>query len=100
MREVYIFGHKKPDTDSVTSAIALAELKNNLLLEERSGLEGIYNAIDTLILSKKEDSDIVTFEDELKLHLKFIKDTKKEYIKEHIIPIINKVSNKGWGKNG
>lgn len=75
-------------------------LKNNLLLEERSGLEGIYNAIDTLILSKKEDSDIVTFEDELKLHLKFIKDTKKEYIKEHIIPIINKVSSKGWGKNG
>ena len=30
MREVYIFGHKKPDTDSVTSAIALAHLKNRL----------------------------------------------------------------------
>jgi len=28
MREIYIFGHKKPDTDAVTSAIALANLKN------------------------------------------------------------------------
>ncbi len=30
MRKVLIFGHKKPDTDAVTSAIALAELKNEL----------------------------------------------------------------------
>ena len=30
MRKVLIFGHKKPDTDSVTSAIALAELKKEL----------------------------------------------------------------------
>ena len=74
-------------------------LKNNLLLEERSGLEGIYNAIDELILSQKEDSDILNFRDELALHSKFLKDTKKTYIREHIIPIINKVSDKGWGKN-
>ena len=30
MQDVLIFGHKKPDTDSVTSAIALAELKKEL----------------------------------------------------------------------
>ena len=30
MREIYIFGHRKPDTDSVTSAIALANLKNSI----------------------------------------------------------------------
>ncbi len=29
-RKVYIFGHRNPDTDSVTSAIALAYLKNKL----------------------------------------------------------------------
>lgn len=74
-------------------------IKNSLLLEERSGLEGIYNAIDELILSKKEDSDITTFRNELELHAKFLKDTKKTYIQDHIIPIINKVSNKGWGKD-
>lgn len=30
MQKVYIFGHKKPDTDSVTSAITLSYLKNKL----------------------------------------------------------------------
>ena len=30
MRSVLIFGHKKPDTDAVTSSIALAELKRSL----------------------------------------------------------------------
>jgi len=30
MKKTYIFGHKKPDTDSVTSAIALSFLKNEL----------------------------------------------------------------------
>ena len=30
MRRTYIFGHKKPDTDSVVSAIALSYLKNQL----------------------------------------------------------------------
>ena len=28
--KIYIFGHKKPDTDSITSAIALENLKNKL----------------------------------------------------------------------
>ena len=30
MKKTYIFGHKKPDTDSVMSAIALSHLKNEL----------------------------------------------------------------------
>lgn len=30
MEKIYIFGHKKPDTDSVTSAISLSYLKNQL----------------------------------------------------------------------
>ena len=28
--KIYIFGHKKPDTDSITGAIALANLKKEL----------------------------------------------------------------------
>ena len=31
----YIFGHKNPDTDSICSAIAYAELKNRLSTETR-----------------------------------------------------------------
>lgn len=30
MEKIYIFGHKKPDTDSITSCIALSYLKNQL----------------------------------------------------------------------
>ena len=30
MEKIYIFGHKKPDTDSVTASIALSYLKNKL----------------------------------------------------------------------
>lgn len=30
MDKIYIFGHKNPDTDSVTSAIGLSYLKNKL----------------------------------------------------------------------
>ena len=30
MDKVYVVGHKKPDTDSVTSAICLSYLKNKL----------------------------------------------------------------------
>ena len=30
MEKIYIFGHKNPDTDSVTSAISLSYLKNKM----------------------------------------------------------------------
>lgn len=33
MKRIYVVGHKNPDTDSIASAIALAELKNSLGLE-------------------------------------------------------------------
>ena len=33
MRTTYVFGHKKPDTDSVCAAISYAYLKNKLGLK-------------------------------------------------------------------
>ena len=68
----------------------------SLPLEERSGLEGIYSAIDTLLCSKKEATDVTLFKDELTLHSKFLAGTKKNYIKEHILPIVKKVSTGKW----
>ena len=32
--KVYVIGHKNPDTDSICSAVAYAELKNLLCLSE------------------------------------------------------------------
>lgn len=38
--KLYIFGHKKPDTDSITSAIALANLKNELGIKSEARVLG------------------------------------------------------------
>lgn len=43
MRDIYIFGHKKPDTDTVTSAIALSYLKNQLGLNTKPMVLGEIN---------------------------------------------------------
>ena len=40
---VYVFGHKNPDTDSVTAAIALSALKNKLGLATKPGILGQLN---------------------------------------------------------
>lgn len=74
-------------------------LNTKLQADEMSGLEGIYNAIDSLILSKKQKSDINKFQENLQLCFKMLKGTKKAYIQEHIIPLLNKVSIKKWGNN-
>lgn len=43
MDKIYIFGHQKPDTDSVTSAISLAYLKNKLGMNAESRVLGDIN---------------------------------------------------------
>ena len=71
--------------------------KSKLEHEEVSGLEGIYNAIDTFIVSEKDAVDTHEFKEDLILFAKFLKGTKRSYIKEHIIPLVNKISIKQWG---
>ena len=43
MEKVYVFGHKKPDTDSVTSAIVLSYLKNQLGMDTEPRILGEIN---------------------------------------------------------
>ncbi|MDD6879004.1 MAG: putative manganese-dependent inorganic diphosphatase [bacterium] len=43
MGKVYIFGHKKPDTDSVTAAISLSYLKNKLGINSEAKVLGRLN---------------------------------------------------------
>lgn len=43
MEKVYVFGHKKPDTDSVTSAIVLSYLKNQLGMDTEPRVLGEIN---------------------------------------------------------
>ena len=47
---VFIFGHKNPDTDSVTSAIATAYLKNHMGLDAEPGVLGSLNKESAFVL--------------------------------------------------
>lgn len=50
--KIYIFGHKKPDTDSITSAIALAHLKNELGYNAEARILGSPNNETKYVLQK------------------------------------------------
>lgn len=49
---MYVVGHKNPDTDSVVSAIALAELKKKLGVEATPVIQGELNPETEFVLSK------------------------------------------------
>lgn len=49
---VYVVGHKSPDTDSVTSAIAYAELKKAQGMDAVPAVQGDMNPETTLVLEK------------------------------------------------
>lgn len=50
MDEIYIFGHKKPDTDSVTSAITLSNLKNKHGIKAKPYVLGSLNKETEFVL--------------------------------------------------
>ncbi len=50
MEKIYIFGHQRPDTDSVTSAIALSYLKNTLGLNTEARVLGEINRETKFVL--------------------------------------------------
>ena len=51
MKEILIFGHKKPDTDTVTSAIALSNLKNSMGIKSKPMILGEINKETEFVLN-------------------------------------------------
>ena len=51
MQHIYIFGHKRPDTDAVTSAIALTELKKSLGIKAEPYVLGNINNETRFVLN-------------------------------------------------
>ena len=51
MKEVLIFGHKKPDTDSVTDAITIAYLKTRLGINAKPYILGNINTETSFVLN-------------------------------------------------
>lgn len=79
MREVYVFGHKKPDTDSVTSAIALAELKNRLGILSKPRILGKINK-ETEFVLKYFNIAVPEYLEDVKIQIKDINYYKDCYI--------------------
>lgn len=82
MREVYIFGHKKPDTDSVTSAIALSYLKNKLGILSKPMILGNINK-ETEFVLKYFNIEIPEYLEDVKLQIKDLNYYKGCFVDEH-----------------
>ncbi len=86
MKNIYIFGHKKPDTDSVTASIALSYLKNQLGMHTEPRVLGQINPETKFVLSYFKVKEPGYLND-VKLQLKdihyhkgyFLKDTNSIY---------------------
>ena len=81
MREVYIFGHKKPDTDSATSAIALAYLKNKLGILSKPMVLGNINK-ETEFVLKYFNIEVPEYLEDVKLQIKDLNYYKDCYVFE------------------
>ena len=81
MKKTLIFGHKKPDTDSVMSAIGLSYLKNQLGLDTEARVLGDLNK-ETKYALEYFNIKEPRYLNDVKLQLKDVKYHKGFYLKE------------------
>lgn len=104
MKKIYIFGHKNPDTDSVTSAISLSYLKNSLGLNTEPRVLGKINNETKFVLEhfkikepkyledvKLQIRDLTYYKDYFLSETSSIKETYDYLIEKDItgIPIVD-----------
>ena len=82
MEKIYIFGHKKPDTDSVTSSIALSYLKNQLGLKTEPRVLGDINNETKFVLNYFHVEEPKYLND-VKLQIKDVNYHQDYFIKEN-----------------
>lgn len=73
---------------------------SKLKKEEKENLEYVFNAIDNLILYRGNREEIARtdFQKVLQCAAPVLSKTEKKYVKEHILPLINKISTDKWDK--
>ncbi len=96
MQDIYIFGHKKPDTDSVTSSIALSYLKNKIGLKSKPMILGEINK-ETEFVLKYFNVDVPEYLEDVKLQVKDLNYYKNCFVNEY--DSINKTYNYMSDKN-
>lgn len=83
MEKVYIFGHQKPDCDSITSAISLSYLKNKLGMHTVPARLGEIND-ETKFVLKYFNVSTPMFLSDVKLQLKDLDYHKDYYVNQNI----------------
>lgn len=83
MEKVYIFGHQKPDTDSITSAISLSYLKNKLGMHTVPARLGEIND-ETKYVLKYFNVTTPMFIEDVKLQLKDLNYHKDYFINQNV----------------
>jgi len=83
MKKTYIFGHKNPDTDSVTSAIALSYLKNKQGLNTKPVILDDLNT-ETEFVLKYFGIEVPQFLNDVKLKIEDIDYYKDFYVRENV----------------
>ena len=75
-------------------------IASRLKKAEKEGLVEIYLAIDKLILYKGEEAEKAksNFKEAMKGITPVLEDTNKRYVKEHILPLVNKLGTSNWEK--
>lgn len=81
MEKVYIFGHKKPDTDSICGSISLAYLKNKLGINAEARALGDINN-ETKFVLKYFGLKEPKYLNDVKLQIKNVDYLKKCYMNE------------------
>ncbi len=82
MNKVYVFGHRNPDTDSVTSAIALSYLKNELGVTAEPRVLGEINK-ETKFVLDYFNMDIPKYLNDVKLQMKDLNYHKNLFVHKH-----------------
>lgn len=82
MEKVYIFGHKKPDTDSVAGAISFAYLKRKLGVNAEARILSEVNK-ETIFALNRFGFDVPKYLNDVKVELKDIKYNKNYYANQN-----------------
>jgi manganese-dependent inorganic pyrophosphatase len=80
--KTYVFGHRKPDTDSVCSAISYAYLKNQLGLKAEARVLGNLNKESKFVLNYFK-IDEPKYLNDVKVQIKNMNYLKNAYLNEH-----------------
>ena len=82
MEKILVFGHQKPDTDTVTSAIVLSYLKNKLGMNSEPRILGNINNETKFVLDYFK-VETPKFLNDVRLQIKDVDYTKNCFLKEN-----------------